>query len=266
MPVPAITGSVIVLTHARTGSSLVMQTLRLLGLPVIGSLARHDLPQEANPKGYFEDRDLLRHGLLAPAAAEQPGALAGRGFKMALGPLVRRRSVEEYDALASGAATLLLPIRSPAESLASRDVLLRGDTSAAARARLFRSTARGYLVDIGWLADRVCAHGLPPPACVDYRDAIDDPAGYVAAIARAAALAPGPAAYAAAVANIDRDLYRRRRDDGDAVRAMAQGLGPLEAVHAVLRRSDRRKWADLRQSLPGWALPRATEPDVPDRA
>ncbi len=54
---------IIVLAHPRTGSSLVMQTLKFLNVGIIGQFERNDLPQEANPKGYYEAKYILNKGL-----------------------------------------------------------------------------------------------------------------------------------------------------------------------------------------------------------
>lgn len=251
---PDLSGSIIVLTHPRTGSSLVMQTLRLLGAEVIGDAERHDLPPTANPKGYFENRDLLWHGLHAPALAERPDLIRGRAVKLALRQLVKRRSEEEWGALAQQDVVLLLPIRAPAELLLSREVLLRRKDGPAARSRLFHSSARNYLIDVGFLADRVCSPDFtrPAPICIDYRQAMDDPAGYVDGIARVARLSPTPSQVAGAMANIDHSLYRFRLDDGNAVRQVAKGVRPLEAAYDILRSHDPCKWERLRSSLPPW--------------
>ena len=53
---------IIVLSHQRTGSSLLMQTLKHLNIGIIGEFERSDLPQKANPNGYYEDVDILSKG------------------------------------------------------------------------------------------------------------------------------------------------------------------------------------------------------------
>jgi hypothetical protein len=248
-------GSVLVLTHPRTGSSLVMQTLRLLGADVIGDALRADLPESGNPKGYFEDRDLLRHGLHAPALAERPDLVRGRAVKLALSPLVRRRSREEWTALSQPGVALVLPIRTPVETLLSQERLLRAKQPDAPPSILFRSFARSYLEDLACLADQISSPGFTgrAPICIDYRQAMDDPAGYVGSVASAAGLRPSPAQVAEALLNIARSLYRCRADEGDEVRQLASGLRPLQAIHDALRRNDPGKWERLHRQLPPWA-------------
>ncbi len=237
-----------------------MQTLRLLGAQVLGDFARPDLPQSANPKGYFEDLDLLRDGLSARALADAPRLLRGRAVKLALHPLVHRRSRGEWTALAQPEVRLLLPIRTPAESLTSRQVFLRSDDPRA-RHDLFHMSARNRLLDFGFLAEWVGAAGRhrPAPAVIDYELAIADPARYVAQVADAAALQPTGAQRSAALDNIDRDLYRFRLAGDTATRAAA-GVRPLERVYDLLRANDPDRWARLRDSLPPWVSEAARAP------
>lgn len=253
---PDLHGATVVLTHPRTGSSLVMQTLRLLGADVIGSLEHPRLPPSANPRGFFEDPEVLRRGLHAAAVAQQPSLLRGRAFKLALHPLVTRGSEDEWASLAN--ATLLLPIRSPAEWLVATNVLLRSGAPAAHRAASMRAWARKYLVDVGYLAERVCSPGFSggAPICLDYRDAVTEPGAYVETVAAAAGLSPTSSQMAQAVANIDRSLYRVRLDEVDEVKRMVHGVRPLDTIHALLRSRDPLKWTRLRDALPTWVFPR----------
>lgn len=251
-----LTDAVIVLTHPRTGSSLVMQTLRLLGVPVIGSVEHSHLPASANPKGYFEDHELLRYGLHAPALIRQPAMLRGRAVKVALHPMVKRSSIEEWTALATSNAALLVPIRTPAEWLASSAALLCADGTAARRSTFFHTWVRNYFLDVGYLAARAGGEGFArvAPICIDYRQAVSDPAAYVETIATAVRLRPTSGQVAQAIANIDRGLYRTRVDDVAAVRRIAGGVRPLDAIHALLQSRDPSKWARVRAALPAWVF------------
>jgi hypothetical protein len=235
-----------------------MQTLRLLGAEVIGDVEHPRLPLSVNRKGFFEDQELLRHGLQAPALTCQPALLRGRSVKFALHSIVKRGSDEEWTALVQSNAALLFPIRTPAEWLASSEVLIRADVAAVRRSAFFRAWARRYLVDVGYLADRVCSTGFARlvPICIDYRQAVTDPSSYVMAVAAAGGLRPTSDSVAQAVANIDRGLYRARVDDVETVRRVATGVRPLDAIHALLKSKDPLKWARLRDVLPAWVFAR----------
>lgn len=233
-----------------------MQTLGHLGVALVGDAERPELPESANPRGFFEHRDILREGLHAEAMRRDPAMLRGRAVKMALSPMVRRADRREWDVLESAGA-LLLPIRRPAEALLSKEILLRDRASREMRLKLFRSAVRNYLIDLGFLADRCGAPGRErtAPVCIDYRLATLDPAGYVARIARAAGLTPSAAQTARAIANIAPDLYRYRSSDGGAVAALAKGVAPLDPLHETLRADDPSKWTRLRALLPSWVAP-----------
>lgn len=249
-----LSGAIVVLTHPRTGSSLVMQTLRLLGVPVVGTAEHPHLPASANPRGYFEDHDMLRHGLQSPALEREPSILSGRAVKLALHPLVRRASVDEWTTLARSAAALLLPVRTPAEWLASAETLLCADETPAGRSAFFRTWVRNYLCDVGYVAGRVHDDSLARrPICIDYREAIADAAGYVESVAAAAGLSPTSDQVERAVANIDRGLYRTRVDVADVAR-LAAGVRPLDGIHALLRSPDPSKWARIHAALPSWVF------------
>lgn len=244
-----------VLAHTRTGSSLLMQTLNLLGVAPVGEYSRTDLPASLNPKGFFEDKTLLRDGLFAPPLAEDPTLLRGRAVKLSLEFLAHRRSDDEWKALTHSNAALLLPIRRPSESLLSRrDLLLSQSNDAAARLNQFRLSSRQTFVDYAFLAQRVCSadSGGIAPACVDYRTAIENPSAYVAEVASAARLSPQEHQVAAAVANIDTNLYRSRAEHGDAQGSIS--VAPLERIYDLLRGDDPLKWIRLRDALPAWAF------------
>lgn len=260
-----LTGTVTVLTHPRTGSSLVMQTLRLLGAEVIGSVEHSDLPLSMNPKGFFEEPELLRLGLHASVLQQQPALLRGRSVKLALHPLVTRASGEEWTALAQSSAALILPIRTPAEWLVSSEGLLPADAPGIRRAAFVRAWARDYLLDVGYVVDRVCSSGAgqAAPVCIDYRQAVTDPAAYVMAVATAGGLRPTQGQVAEAVANIDRGLYRTRIADVEAVRRTATGVRPLDAIHALLSSQDPAKWFRLREALPAWVFSHSGKTEVP---
>lgn len=255
-PAIDLTGAIIVLMHPRTGSSLLMQTLRLLGATVIGSVEHPRLPASVNPRGFFEHRELFSQGLHAPVLVQQPAMVRGRAVKLALHAIVKRASSEEWTALTQSNAALLLSIRTPAEWLVSSEVLLRADASAARRSASFHNGARNYLIDVGFLAASVCAEDFSraAPICIDYCQAVTDPSGYVMAVAAAGGLRPTSRQVAEAVANIDRGLYRARADDVEAVRRVARGVRPLDAIHALLRSQDPMKWVRLQEALPAWVF------------
>lgn len=250
-----LTGSVVVLTHPRTGSSLLMQTLRLLGADISGEAERPGVPREANPRGYFENVPVLLHGLRAPLLAEQPALLRGRAFKLSLAALVGRADPDEWRLLRRPEVTLLLPMRSPAESLRSQQVFLQKPEEQARRALHHVASVRQHLLAFAALARWVTdpAFGRTAPAVIDYPLALADPAAYLDRVAGAARLAPTPAQRTAAAANIDRTLHRFTADRVRAEEPASTRAELLEEIYQLLRRDDASAWTQVHAKLPAWA-------------
>lgn len=251
-----LAGSIVVLTHPRTGSSLLMQTLRLLGAEIRGEAERPDVPREANPRGYYEHVPVLHHGLRALPLATQPTLLRGQAFKLSLSALVSRADPEEWRRLRQPAVTLLLPVRSPTESLRSQQVFLLQPKEQARRALHHVASVRSHLLDYATLARWTTAEdfGRPAPTVIDYPLALSAPAAYLDLVARSASLRPTEAQRAAAAANIDHALHRYTAARVSAEEPASARAEVLEAIYQTLRRDDADKWRQLRAQVPAWAL------------
>lgn len=246
-------GTIVVLTHPRTGSSLLMQTLRLLGVEVVGEAERADVAAAANPKGFYEHLGVIAHGLYAPMLAQHPALLRGHAVKVGLPTLSRRHSEPEWLALSSPRVVRLLPIRSPSESLRSEKTLFKEGAPRGSADIVFsaRMLLRSYGVLTEWFTSPQHASAIPD--CIDHRQAIDDPTGYVDRVARCARLQPTGAQRAAAIANIDRDLYRFRSDEPDPAQPPPNShVQLLERIYQTLRRDAPDNWTRLHALLPRW--------------
>ena len=111
--------TIIVLAYARTGSSLMMQTLKILGIPVIGKVERPDLPQDSNPKGYYEDRAILIQGIDSHLLKKKQVSLEGTAVKLALKKMVREERDDQWKTMERLNAGIIIPIRKPIESVIS---------------------------------------------------------------------------------------------------------------------------------------------------
>lgn len=243
------------LTHPRTGSSLLMQTLRLLGADVSGEAERPGLPTDANPRGYYENVPVLLHGLRAAPLATQPALLRGRAFKLSLSALVARRDADEWRRLRQPGIALLLPVRSPVESLRSQQVLLLKPEEQARRSLHHLASVRQQVLAYAALAQWIAAPEFqrPPPAVIDYPLALADPAAYVARVARSAGLQPTAEQRDAAAANIDRTLHRFTTARVHAEQPAAMRAALLEEIYQLLRGDDAGQWQRLHALLPPWA-------------
>lgn len=262
----SLDGTIIVLAEARSGSSLLMQTLHRLGRPVIGSPDRPDLPAAANPRGYYEDPDLLAHGLHAPILAAQPEILRGAVVKIGLNRLVTRavQSAREWETLVQSPAHLLLPVRDPVECLLSREVFAGDRARTTDPIPTGLAGVRSLLRNYGFLAGYFAAHReARPPVCIDYALAVRDPDRYVEQVARSAGLTPAPEQCRAAAANISLDLYRYRATAMPATLHASVFSVHLEESYRILRSGAADTWTRLRQALPAWAVVTPPAPPAP---
>ncbi|CAK0750697.1 conserved hypothetical protein [Gammaproteobacteria bacterium] len=235
----------VVLAHPRSGSSLLMQTLSILGMPWVGEIFRPDLPVVANPNGYLEDKELLCDGLSTKVVARL-GECDGHAMKLSLHHMVTPGREEQWQRLEDANARLLIPIRHPLEIALSR--------------RVFLPPGKGGLVStITFLlqyADnyRKLAHilgnefpNLGVRAClVPYRLKNDDPSRYVDRVRTQAGLPECPIRSARAVDNIRPDLYRIRvQEQPETYREWYERTPALRVFEHLCRADGTSAWAGI---------------------
>lgn len=239
-------GACVVLAHPRTGSSLLMQTLAILGMPWVGAHHREDLPVGANPKGYLEDRRLLRDGL-TPENIARFGPLDGQAMKLSLSFMLLPDRLEQWKALETNGACLFVPFRHPLESAVSQGCFV----SRMINARdFFVEVTRflyNYAQDYRMLAERLVRDApglLPRTKLLPHSLHIDDPRGFVEAVRAHAGIAVERVSMARAAVNIEDTLYRfRAAAMPDEHRSWYERL-PARGVYETLRSSP-RPWHDL---------------------
>lgn len=204
--------------------------------------------------GYYENIDVLQRGLRAPTLIENPALLDGRAVKVALQGLVSRRIKEELNTLQQPDVVLLLPIRSPAESIGSQKVFLHTPEKLAKLSLDFIGSVRERLIDYGFLAHWVTGPDFlrAAPICIDYHQAINNPAAYVDRIAVSAGLKPTEDQRVKAVANIDAKLYRYRILGAKPDAPQLKKIDVLERAYEILRTDAPDKWLRLQAQLPRW--------------
>lgn len=255
---PSLDGSAIVLAHPRTGSSLLMQTLRLLGMPVVGVAKRPDLPATANPRGYYEHGEILAQGLLSPETTRDPLMLRGRAVKLAVTAMIRRTeqgTSGEWELMRRANAVILIPIRHPAESLLSREIFeLDEAVRRKATMRIFADIRR-MLCDYAYLCTWICgqASSRPAPHCIDYGMAQSNPVGYVTRIASLARLEPSEASLQAAIGNIQSTLHRYRLENLPAELQDWIKTSRLDRIYHLLRENPADVWSRVLREIPAWA-------------
>lgn len=245
----------IVLAHPRTGSSLLMQTLAILGMPWLGNRHRSDLGTAANPKGYFEDPDMLAHGLTAEQIA-RTGPVDGCAVKIGLSNMMLPTRLAQWTAWEAGDARIFVPFRHPLESAVS---LRCFNPQMAERREFFIETTRflyNYAQDYATLAMILTRHapGLKArTALVPYDHHLDDPQGFVVGVCRHAGLSEDTTRQEQAVENIERDLYRVKLSDMPVEYQDWYERAPARQVYEMLCGSA-DPWADIT----AWAASRAS--------
>ncbi len=256
-PVPqaaAVRKPRIVLAHPRTGSSLLMQTLAILGMPWLGNRHRSDLGIAANPKGYFEDPDILAHGLTAEQIA-RAGSADGCAVKIGLANMMLPTRLAQWTAWEAGDARIFVPFRHPLESAVS---LRCFNPQMEERRELFIETTRylyNYAHDYATLAMILTRHapGLKArTALVPYDHHLDDPHGFVVGVCRHAGLSADTSRLEQAVENIERDLHRVKLSDMPVEYQYWYERAPAREVYEMLCGSA-DPWADIT----AWAASRA---------
>jgi len=256
---------IIVLAHPRTGSSMLMQTLRLLGVEIIGEFERKDLPQEANPRGYFEDVEILSKGL-TEYAIEKIASRTGDALatKIALSQMTKSDSICQWQYLQRIQAKILIPTRNPLEIALSRQVFKcpENKINQFAQVTFF---LRKYQLEFKKLAEifiTMVPGLLSNIYLIPYSLAFDDAERYVNKISAILSNDVSEEQKIAARNNIDSSLYRYRFSDfTDEEKAWHRKLGASLVYDALSVQDDpwsaiqamRLKWqrnpAEL--SLPG---------------
>lgn len=226
-----------------------MQTLQHLAADVVGRAFDHhpdyhqqNLHRRHNPGGYFEDPEIYYGG----AATKRFQDLLGRSdaacaVKMDLRHLADHDQTETWRNAAERISAILISIRDPSEQAHSEEFSSRASP---------RPFEEKFMFLTQFLADYsrcygVIADGLSTrlPELQDKMHVIDyaassAPEAYVASLAAASGLRPGPDLVRRAVQNITPALYRARRSDlPQAERDLADRLGAA-AVYARLKHSD----------------------------
>jgi len=242
---------IIVLAGPRTGSSLLMQTLGLLGAPIIGGKWFDGYPRSANPRGYFIDPDLRVHRFTAGNRERLGADLFRSAYKLGLKPLTDSPARGDWDWMAGACARLLIPLRHPLESALSERALLHSahppDPAEANGIRGLASTVRDLVRYMGMYASahfRLAEMLTGQAASLAGRCRLVPytlhrcPRHYVDTVCERAGLTPAPDRVERAVGNIVPDLHRYREGALPAVYRNIYDRSPARPVFEELCRHD----------------------------
>jgi hypothetical protein len=213
----------IILTLGRSGSSLIMQTLKHLGCNVIGrQFDSHDDPgrarrhRELNPGGYFEEPDIYYGG--AKSVTFQEALRVGsdrQACKMDLRHFWDPDQASFWKDAASLISAIIISYRHPAEQAHSEYLgsgLALEDPDARAQFLFLAEFLRTFTKAYGGIIKRdayPCPSLLPKIHLVGHHTA-GDPDAFVQRLQDIACLAPYQEQVALARSNISADLVRTR--------------------------------------------------------
>ncbi len=221
---------IVILAHPRTGSSLLMQTLRLLNVGIIGESERKDLPLQANPKGYYEDKKILSNGLISQVIEKiEQNENEIIAVKIALKGMTEDNRANQWQYLQKKCATILVPIRPPLESALSNLVFFRKQDNEIIRFMQITTFLRNYQIHYRKLSEifvKKIPELLPMVFTIDYSMAQNNPLEYVQRIIDMAGLIVSQSQFNDALKNIDPELYRFNQDSfEDRVKKWNQKIG-----------------------------------------
>lgn len=245
---------IIVLAHPRTGSSMLMQTLRLLNVKVIGQFEREDLPQHANPKGYYEDKKILKKGLTLEAIDKiEKNESETLAVKIALSGMIQEDRVGQWRYMAEKGAIVFMPIRSPLEIASSR-MVFKASYDNITRFVMISSFLRDYPLHLKSLAKIFLTETpelLSNIHTINHQTAYHKPSQYIQKIIDVAQLSVTEKAVSNALKNIDPSLYRYKQDSfDDELWQWYRNSGTKPFYDTLLTQEN--PWKIINDMIPDW--------------
>lgn len=228
---------IIVLTLGRSGSSVLMQTLRKLGVEVAGRAfdVRPDPTENAehhrlNPGGYFEEPDIYYGGTSSDTFRDCLVSTTKIACKMDLRHLTDPHQCENWLNAADRISSIFISYREPSEQAHSEFIAFHSPPQRTQQSMFQFTTTflRRYsrVVDsLEQILETQLNDLAPMVSWIDFKFT-SNPAAYVDHISSAAGIEPSRQQIENARRNVDPDLHRIRRVELSAnERQWAESLG-----------------------------------------
>ncbi len=221
--IPSIPRMIIVFTLSRSGSSLMMQTLKILGIEVMGSQFAPGASAEHNafnPKGFYETKNVYRNGLKSQIFAEEK-SFVNHALKLDFKNIVSQDNLDDWLEWDKKVKAIYVTTREPLEQANSTYLLFNhprikqvGSSSDhfIFVVRFLKSYVESFL-DFAELMENQLSVYKSRVHIVDYQEAITNPACYVEKIIETLFLNPVAEQINSAIENIEADLYRFRKEN-----------------------------------------------------
>ncbi len=252
-PLPMI----LVLTIGRSGSSLMMQTLRQLGQNVLGPAHAEEGTHyiQGNPKGYYVEQEIWNQGICSPRFQELlTQDCTQMACKMAVRNLHAAERVATWPKIDRHIRAVFITFREPVEQASSLIQLFSKNTNDRMARFITATEFFGYYV---WMANALARamtnelSGLRTRTqLIDYKEAIINPEAYVERIIGAADLKPHPDQTKAAIANIDAKLYRHRQKQmPEELQVWSQKFGAAQTYNLQVDAGHPTNWESFAAAL-----------------
>ncbi len=238
---------IIVFTLGRSGSSLLMQTLNTLGVKAIGRAFDNDREvshYEANPKGYFEEPEIMYSG---PKSTTFQSLLSSHvACKMELRHLYEE-DIELWINSLSEIQSIFISYRQPSEQAHSECAALKKtDNKNFFCLTMFLERYRNSFSQVAHRLEYDLSAFKSKTHLIDFSEAHKDPFQYVNFIADSAGMNPTSRQLKDAIDNIEPALYRNKLDNLQIQeKEFASKLNALE-IYELLRLNNKETvWKDI---------------------
>ncbi|MEJ2411058.1 MAG: hypothetical protein P8Y48_17590 [Novosphingobium sp.] len=234
----------LILFQPRSGSSLLAQTLRILGKPVLGRFDSN-CRQALNPRGFWDIPEIRDHGLTVERRVKYREELADAVVKILLFSTFEGGG-EQWAWFSEERPAVFITYRHPLEQALSANAAFRRKQAGTQEhfVAITRSL-RNWTFAIGKIVRFVRENHpdlIPQIRFVGHHEHLEDPVAFVEKLARHAGLNPDAACLRRAVENIDDTLYRFRLNEVPAEYQRWYQAMPARRYFEILRTAPDTLW------------------------
>ena len=236
----------LIIFSPRTGSSLLAQTLRLLGQPILGE-AESDCKPEANPRGYYDIPDLRNEGWTEANREEYGDQWNGKVVKVLVNPLLKDTADDQWELIHNTNPYIFITYRHPLEQVLSHQDVFLKKQKAGSRKHFIQVTRklRNWSSNILGLVHKIRTEFpnlVERTTFVGYYEHLEQPKNFCQKLAAHMGLSPTEAQRNAALDNIDDSLYRFRYSDIDEKFKQWYHKFPAQSLYNQLRQNPAGIW------------------------
>lgn len=234
----------IILFARRTGSSLIAQTLKLLGKPVLGNFETNH-PQTVNPKGFWALPELRDNGLTQQIRERYAEQLKDHAYKI-LQPNFLKSEKGHWGWVRQHKPLIFKTFRHPLEQVLSDTINFRkkqpGTSEYFIQVTYLLIVWEVQMRHFSTVIQQECPELCERTAIVGYHEHLQDPTAFVEKIRRHAGLNPSPEQVKTAIDNIDGSLYRFQYANFDEEHKRWYSQLPCSQIYEHLLQDPQALW------------------------